>query len=59
MEMSLAALSVETHLARAQQEFGLAVLKSAMETDTEMAEETLQIVENLNPALGQNVDVLA
>ncbi len=59
MEMDIAAMSVDMNLARAQQDFGIAVLKKAMETDTEMVEETLQIVENLHPTLGHNVDVLA
>lgn len=59
MEMDLAAISVDMHLAQAQQDFSIAALRLAMETDTEMAEETLQIVENLHPTLGHNVDVLA
>lgn len=59
MDLNIAAMSVDMSLARTQQEFGLAVLKEAMETDTEMAEETLQIVENLHPTLGHNVDLLA
>ena len=59
MEMDFAAMSVDMNLARTQQDFGIAALKLAMETDTEMAEETLQIVENLHPTLGHNVDVLA
>lgn len=59
LEMDIAAMSVNMNLARTQQDFGIAVLKEAMETDTEMAEETLQIVENLHPTLGHNIDVLA
>ena len=52
-------MAVDLQLARTQQEWGLAVLKSAMESETEMAEETLQLAENLHPALGHNVDVRA
>ena len=59
MDMSIAAMSVDMHLAQAQQDFGIAVMKMAMETDSELAEEALQAVENLDPVRGQNVDVLA
>lgn len=59
MDLSIANLAVDMHLAQTQQEWGLAVLKSAMESETEMAEETLQLAENLHPTLGHNVDVLA
>ena len=56
LEMDIAATSVDMNLARVQQNFEIAVLKKAMETDTEMVEETLQI---MHPTLGHNVDVLA
>ena len=56
LEMDVAATSVDMNLARVQQNFEIAVLKKAMETDTEMVEETLQI---MHPTLGHNVDVLA
>ena len=59
MDLSIANMAVDLQLARTQQEWGLAVLKSAMESETEMAEETLQLAENLHPALGHNVDVRA
>ncbi len=59
MDMSIAAMSVDLHLAQTQQDFGIAVMKMAMETDSELAEEALQAVENLDPVRGQNIDVLA
>ena len=59
MDMSIAAMSVDMHLAQTQQDFGIAVMKMAMETDSELAEEALQAVENLDPVRGQNIDVLA
>jgi len=59
MDMSIAAMSVDMHMARAQQDFGVAVLKMAMEADTSMLEETLEAVESLDPALGNNIDISA
>ena len=59
MDMSIAAMSVDMHMARTQQDFGVAVLKMAMETDTSMLEETLEAVESLDPALGNNIDISA
>ena len=59
MEMNIAALSVDMHLAQAQQNFGVAVMKMAMETTTEQAEEVLQELGNLDPNLGNNVDIIA
>ncbi len=59
MDMSIAAMSVDLHLAQTQQDFGIAVMKMAMKTDSELAEEALQAVENLDPVRGQNIDVLA
>lgn len=59
MDMSIAALSVDMSMARTQQEFGVSVLKMAMETDTAAVEEVLQSVESLDPALGNNIDIKA
>ncbi len=59
MDMSIAAMSVDMHMARAQQDFGVAVLKMAMEADTSMLEEALEAVESLDPALGNNIDISA
>lgn len=59
MDMSIAAMSVDMHLAKTQQDFGVAVLKMAMEADTSMVEETLEAVESLDPALGNLIDVSA
>ena len=57
MDMAIAAMSVDLNLARTQQELGVSVLKMAMETDVSLAEEALQAVESLDPALGQNIDI--
>jgi len=57
MDMAIAAMSVDLNLARTQQELGVSVLKMAMETDASLAEEALQAVESLDPALGQNIDI--
>jgi len=59
MDMSIAAMSVDMHMAKTQQDFGVAVLKMAMEADTSMLEETLEAVESLDPALGNLIDVSA
>ena len=59
MDMSIAAMSVDMSMARAQQDFGVAVLKMALEADTSMLEETLEAVESLDPALGNNIDISA
>ncbi len=57
MDMAIAAMSVDLNMARTQQELGVSVLKMAMETDASLAEEALQAVESLDPALGQNIDI--
>lgn len=59
MDMSIAALSVDMSLAKTQQEFGVAVMKMAMEADTSILEETLETVGSLDPALGNNIDIMA
>ena len=59
MDMSIAAMSVDMHLLQAQQNFGVAVMKMAMETTTEQAEEVLQELSSLEPNLGNNIDIIA
>ena len=59
MDMSIAAMSVDMSLARTQQDFGVAVMKMAMEADTSIMDEALDIVESLDPALGNNIDIMA
>ena len=59
MDMSIAAMSVNLHMARAQEDFGVAVLKMAMDTETEMLEESLESVGSLDPALGNIIDISA
>lgn len=59
MDMSIAALSVNMHLAQTQQDFGVAVMKLAMDTSTEQAEEILQKLDTLEPNLGNNIDIMA
>jgi len=59
MDMSIAALSVNMHLAQTQQEFGVAVMKLAMDTSIEQAEEILQELGSLEPNLGNNIDIMA
>ena len=59
MDMAIAALSVDMSAAKLQQELGVSVLKMAMQADTAAVEETLEAIESLDPALGQNLDVTA
>ncbi len=59
MDMTIAALSVDLSMARAQQDLGISVLKMAMAADTSLVEEALEVVESLDPALGNNIDILA
>ena len=59
MDMSIAAMSVDLSLAKTQQELGISVLKMAMAADTSAVEEALAVVESLDPALGNNIDILA
>ena len=59
MEMNIAALSVDMHLAQTQQDFGVAVMKLAMEDSAAQAEEILQEMESLDPNLGNNIDIMA
>lgn len=59
MEMSIAALSVDMHLAQTQQDLGISVMKMAMETSTEQVEEILEEMGSLDPNLGNNIDIIA
>ena len=59
MDMSIAAMSVDLSLAKTQQELGISVLKMAMTADTSATEEALEMVESLDPALGNNIDLIA
>lgn len=57
MDMSIAAMSVDMHMAQTQQSLGIAVMKMAMEDGTSMMEEALEAVGSLEPELGNNIDV--
>lgn len=57
MDMAIAAMSVDLNLARTQQELSIATLKMALATNTSAAEEALEVVESLDPALGNNIDI--
>ena len=59
MDMAIAAMSVDMNAAKVQQELGISVLKMAMAADTSAAEEVLEVVESLDPNLGNNLDVTA
>ena len=59
MDMAIAAMSVDMNAAKVQQELGISVLKMAMESDTSATEEVLEVVESLDPNLGNNLDVTA
>ena len=59
MDMSIAALSVDLNLMKTQQEWGVSVLKMAMAAEESGVEEALEVVESLDPAIGQNIDVTA
>ena len=59
MDMAIAALSVDMNMAKTQQELGMTVLKMAMSSDTAAVEEALELVESLDSAIGNNLDVTA
>lgn len=59
MDMAIAALSVDMSMARTQQDLGISVLKMVMENQTAAVEETLEAIESLDPALGNNLDITA
>lgn len=59
MDMAIAAMSVDMSMAKVQQELSVSVLRMAMSTDSSAVEEALEVVESLDPALGNNLDVTA
>ena len=59
MDMSIAALAVDMKNAQVQQNFDVAVMKMAMDTNQEPVAEELQQLESLEPYLGQSLDILA
>ena len=59
MDMNIAALSVDMHLAQTQQDFGVAVMKMAINDSAEQTEEVLQEIGNLDPNVGNNIDIVA
>lgn len=56
---AIAALSVNMNMAQTQQELSVSVLKMAMASDTSAIEEALDVIESLDPALGNNIDITA
>ncbi|EEX78213.1 hypothetical protein SELSPUOL_00398 [Selenomonas sputigena ATCC 35185] len=54
MDMSIAAMSVDMSQARFSQQFGISVMKMAMDTTEEAVGEML---ESLDPAVGNNIDI--
>lgn len=60
MDMSIAALSVGMHQSQVAQDMGVAVLKMAMDTAESGTTELLdEMVESLDPNLGQSIDIMA
>ena len=58
MDMNIAALAVDMKNAQVQQNFDVAVMKMAMDTNTELVTEELQQLESLEPYLGQSLDII-
>ncbi|MBR3458779.1 MAG: YjfB family protein [Selenomonadaceae bacterium] len=57
-DMTIAALSVDMHQAKAQQDFGIGVMKMAMDTEAAAVDELMEeMAGSLDPALGTNVDI--
>ena len=54
--LSIAALSVDLHQAQTWQDIGIAVLDKALDTNSEMVEEAIDMV-NLDPVRGHNIDI--
>ena len=54
--MSIAAMSVDMHQAQLWQDIGIKVLVKAIEADSEMIEDALNIG-SLDPNLGNNIDI--
>lgn len=59
MDMAIAAMSVDMNMAKTQQELGVSILKMAMTAETSGVEEALEVVDSLEPNLGNNLDVTA
>ena len=58
MDMNIEALAVDMKNAQVQQNFDVAVMKMAMDTNTELVTEELQQLESLEPYLGQSLDII-
>ena len=58
MDMNIAALAVDMKNAQVQQNFDVAVMKMAMDTNQELVTEELQQLESLEPYLGQSLDII-
>lgn len=59
MDMSIVAMSVSMHQNQASQDLGIAVLKMAMNSTSDMAELLDTVAESLEPELGNNIDITA
>lgn len=59
-DMAIAALSVDMHQQQLQQDLGISVLKMAMDTTVDAAEDLMEeMAVSLDPNLGGTVDLLA
>ena len=58
MDINIVALAVDMKNAQVQQNFDVAVMKMAMDTNTELVTEELQQLESLEPYLGQSLDII-
>lgn len=58
-DFGIPALTVSMNQADVQQQFGISVLKMAMEVPMEEAELIETALENLDPSVGQNIDINA
>ena len=56
MDMAIAAMSVDMHQAQLWQDIGIKVLDEAIDMDSEMIEEALNIG-SLDPNLGNKIDI--
>ena len=61
-DMAIAAMSVDMHQNQVQRDFGIGVMKMAMDAGTESMDKMLDGLEeavSVDPNLGANVDILA
>ena len=59
-DMAIAAMSVEMHQQKAQQDLGVSVLKMAMEATADMTGELVEdLAAGVDPNLGNTVDIMA